>query len=178
MTTLFCKIWDPPDGPCFEKLGTPMHWLALFNKLWNHPPDGQILGRPLSHRCLHIYGLGKKATCVFHYVKIKSNIRDFFQLMHLSRKQQLESSFLTQTWQSLTWIRIIDWGFNVIHCTFKVLTWVVVSQEQFGNPNYFSLSWAERSVQVRCRMLPNLCTAYCQQDLSINYVSFRRLVGG
>ena len=38
-----------------------------------------------------------------------------------------------------------------------------MSQEQFGNPNYFSLSWAERSVQVRCRMLPNLCTAYSYQ---------------
>ena len=39
-----------------------------------------------------------------------------------------------------------------------------MSQEQFGNPNYFPLSWAERSVQVRCRMLPNLWTSYSYHD--------------
>ena len=34
-----------------------------------------------------------------------------------------------------------------------VCEYKLVIEEQFGNPNYFPLNWAERSVQVQCKML-------------------------
>ena len=61
------RVRPTHDNPVLKILGPPP-LIGPVLKIMGPPPDGQILGTPLSHRCLHSYEHSHVPDGIFLYL--------------------------------------------------------------------------------------------------------------